>query len=137
MWSRRRQARLSNKNNHGTSTKDLLHKLNNIATILVLTDPQKLRIAKNEQNETTAPCADAATFLKLNEKRLGRDLELYAFMSKLESVDYIMVQFLEEVVLPLKDPSPKAFTAGIAQLRKHKMENREVGWTELLDSLAS
>lgn len=117
--------------------KDLLHKLNNIATILVLTEPHKLRIAKNEQDETTAPCKDAATFLKFDEKRLGRDLELYAFMSKLESVDFVVVQFLEEVVLPLKDPSPKAFAAGIAQLRKHTMQNKEVGWVELLDSLAS
>jgi hypothetical protein len=104
-----------------------------------------LQIVKNEEDATTAYNPEAATFLKLHRERLGRDLELYAFMGKIEGDKVLLTRLLEELVLPLRrlhvggTPSREAFEAGINTLRAMGIRTFEGGtgarWSELLDSL--
>lgn len=105
-----------------------------LAQSLCESDPQ-LRLVKNEEDDSDKQQLEAATFLKLNGKRLGRDLELYGFMIRIGAAE-TAAQLLEEIVLPIKRVAPKAFAAGMAQLRTFDVfEEKQAGWLELLDSL--
>jgi hypothetical protein len=70
----------------------------------------RLRLAHNEYDKSRKIAKDAAHFLKLDEKRLGRDIELYGFMgAEIMGWQEALVLFLEEVVLPLKNTVPSAY----------------------------
>ena len=67
----------------GALPRSMQQQLLDLANSLAAASPLVLRMAHNEDNVTTAVAMDAAHFLKLNEKRLGRDIELYGFMGKM------------------------------------------------------
>ncbi len=94
-----------------------------LATLLAEKAPQFLRIAFNEEERTKKPQPEAAHFLKFNlngdERRMGRDLELYAFMMKADGSEFMMALLLEELVLPLHGYSAPAYSAGLAWLYDH------------------
>jgi hypothetical protein len=46
--------------------------------------PGKLTLVKNEEDDSPVAQPEAAHFLKLNGKRVGRDLELYEFIGKID-----------------------------------------------------
>jgi len=96
----------------------------------------RLRIVKNEEDKSTETQKEAATFLKLDDKRLGRDLELYNFMATLEGERPLTARLLEEIVLPLKRISRLAFRHGIKQLQAFNMGEKQNEWDELLNSLS-
>lgn len=104
---------------------------------MIAAAPDKLRLAKSEQDSTTDHVPDAARFLKVNGVRRGRDLELYArLMAKVAGEGEIVVMFLEEVVLPVKAASPEAYRAGLEHMRCFNAvfdgENQEA-WTDMLN----
>lgn len=117
---------------------DLLRQeLFDLATALAAASPEVLRVACNEEDKTTAAARDAAHFFKLNEQRLGRDLELYGFMGeKLEGWESTLVRFLEEVVLPLKKVAPAAYAVACEKLKemgkKVYSADLQPQWEELL-----
>ena len=111
-----------------------LEKILTVVRDMVDADPEHLRLAKNEADENSEPDPETAMFLKLNEKRLGRDLELYRFMAKV-SISMATANFLEEVVLQLKQPSPVAFQIGIVELRTFDVFGAlQSEWRSVIDS---
>ncbi len=68
-----------------------------LAKIIAEASNGKIRIAFNEQNESTIKDEQAAHFLKLNGKRVGRDMEVYGLMAKF-SQENALVEFLELLV---------------------------------------
>jgi len=116
---------------------DLLCRIRDLADAITTADPQ-LRIVKNEEDDSDKPQREAATFVKLNGKRIGRDLELYNFMAEFESVPGVVARVLEELVLPIKKTAPAAFAAGIAQLRTFNVfGDKQTEWESLLTDLAA
>lgn len=100
------------------STNSLRQELLDLADAMVATSPEVLRVAHNEEDATTEPAEDAAHFLKANERRLGRDLELYGFMGD-GPVGWqsTLSFFLEEVVLPLRSSAPAAYSVACSKLK--------------------
>ncbi|MEN6615481.1 MAG: hypothetical protein ABFD12_02905 [Syntrophorhabdus sp.] len=95
----------------------------------------RLTIAHAEQGDTADPDPDAETFLKLDGKRWGRDLELYASVIDLIGPRGVAATLLEEIVIPLKEFSPVAFARGLEILREYDIGEDPDAWRELLDSL--
>jgi len=63
--------------------------------------------------------AGAQRFLKLDGKRLGRDIELYGFMGNdVAGWEQTLAMFFAEVLLPLRDKLPKSYSEASAALRK-------------------
>lgn len=113
-----------------------------LANLLAEKAPQ-LRIAFNEEDRTTDNQPEAAHFFKFNlngdERRMGRDLELYSLIVRMEgAVGSALVMMLEELVLPLKSYAPEAFTAALAFMREHGAVygEKQGEWNTLLDSLS-
>ena len=89
-----------------------------IAEIAVEFSQGKLRIAYNEDDETDEFTGSAARFLKLDGKRLGRDIELYGFMGDGPTGwKATLAMFLEEVILPLKKNVLQSYVAAGEELR--------------------
>jgi tetrahydromethanopterin S-methyltransferase subunit G len=61
-----------------------------------------IRLAYNEKDNSKGVNLEAAHFLKRSGKRVGRDIELYAFMGEISSVIEMLCDFLNEVLCPLK-----------------------------------
>lgn len=96
-----------------------MQELIDFATALATTLPEVLRIAHREEDVTTDVALDVAHFLKLNEQRLGRDLESYYIMGKsLVGEQSTLTYFLEEVVLPLKKLAPTAYAVACKNLKE-------------------
>ena len=78
----------------------------------------KITLVTSEEDGTAEECKEAATFLKVNGKRLGRDLELYCFMSELSSDKNMLCDLLGEILLPIgKIPLALAYREGSVVLR--------------------
>ena len=100
-------------------TDTLRQELIDLATALAAASPEVLRVAHNEDDKTTTAAKDAAHFLKLNELRLGRDLELYGFMGEeMMGWQSALTDFLKEVVLPLKSAAPAAYAVACEKLKE-------------------
>jgi len=112
-------------------------RLMELAEALAAADPA-LRVVRNEQDNTAEREPEAATFLKLCGVRLGRDLEMYGFMSRLAGAVPPLSMVLEEILLPIKLPCPAAFAVGIEKLRGCADlfgEDRQ-SWLDLLDEMS-
>ncbi len=77
-----------------------------------------LRLAFNEEDENEKFVGGAARFLKLNGKRLGRDIELYGFMGDdIIGWQQTIAMFLEEILLPIKSELPESYAKAGEALR--------------------
>ena len=61
-----------------------------------------IRMAFQEEDDTTEVNKEAANFLKNKGNRLGRDLELYAFMGEITSVPMMLTNLLTEIFYPIQ-----------------------------------
>jgi hypothetical protein len=112
-----------------------------LADLLAEKAPIQIRIAADTTTENEP---EAAHFLKFNlngdERRMGRDLELYSFMVRLSDDDEqgMLTMLLEEWVLPIKSYSAEAFTAAIAFMRERgaMFGAMQTDWNNLLDSIS-
>lgn len=95
----------------------------------------RLTVVQREQPDTSGPDPDAETFLKLDGRRWGRDLELYASVVDMIGPVGVAATLLEEIILPLKKVSPKAFAKGIEIVRDYDVGEDPEAWQETLDSL--
>jgi len=80
---------------------NIREKLMAIAKDIAATNPD-IRLAYNEEDNSIEENKEAAHFLKYKDKRIGRDIELYAFMAELSSEIVMLCDFLEEIIFPLK-----------------------------------
>ena len=89
-----------------------------IGSAIADADKKMLRLAQHEGDDNSEPCLEAGRFLKLDGKRLGRDLELYGFMSQVMGWQQLLPMFLLEVIMPLKQIAPMAYSKGCEGLRE-------------------
>ena len=71
----------------------------------------RVQLVKNEQSEEGNPEAVAAEFLKLDGKRLGRDIRLYNFLGRVAGEQQALLHLLQEVASPLCTVIPAAYEA--------------------------
>ena len=89
-----------------------------IAELAVQHSGGRLRLAFNEEDESEDFVGGAARFLKLDGKRLGRDIELYGFMGDdIAGWQQTLAMFLEEILLPLKSELTKSYAEAGEALR--------------------
>ena len=94
------------------TTKDFLQ----IAKTIAELSGGKIRIAFNEKDDSTAEDKEAAHFLKLNDKREGRDIELYGLMAKI-SPEQALPDFLG-LLLSFKKECPESYEKASVQLKE-------------------
>ncbi len=95
----------------------------------------RLKVVESEQFDSPERDPDAETFLKLDGKRWGRDIELYVSMIEFIGPLGVAASLLEEVIIPLKESSPEAYVKGIEMLREFDVGEEPAEWRETLDSL--
>jgi hypothetical protein len=76
--------------------------INKVTVQLISHSGGRIKVVEHEEDETADVCNEAAMFLKLDDKRLGRDLKLYSFMSEVAGEQTMICNFLMEVLMPLK-----------------------------------
>jgi hypothetical protein len=89
-----------------------------IVEIAVQYSGGRLRLAFNEEDNSKQFVDGAAHFLKLDEKRIGRDIELYGFMGdSIAGWQHTLAIFLEEILFPFKSKLPKSYAEAGKALR--------------------
>lgn len=113
---------------------DAYEEIRAVAIQMCRAEPTRLKIVKGEEDETTDAAPDAHEFLKCDEKRLGRDFKLYAFMGEIQgSCGNALAEFAE-VVMAVKCNLPKAFDAvrdSVIGWAKFFDEDKHASWREL------
>jgi len=107
-----------------------------ICRLLVCRGEGRLRLAYAEKDETMDFDPEAQEHLKLDGKRLGRDIRVYGFMGRLSAVGEgtALGCFAEEILAPLKVARPEAFTATLPAIRKLSLflvEELQQDWVNL------
>ncbi len=95
-----------------------LAELFRIIEIAVQYSGGRLRLAFNEEDDSEEFVGAAARFLKLDGKRLGRDIELYGFMGDaIANWQQALAMFFEEIILPIKSVLPESYAKSGEELR--------------------
>jgi len=115
--------------------------LRGMADAMVAASGSRLSVARNEADDTVEPEPEAATFLKLDGSRLGRDLEVYAFMATIHgSWEPVLPDMAEELVLPLRRECPGAYAAAVDALlgmgRAVYGADRQEAWADIFTETA-
>jgi len=87
-----------------------------ILDAIVKVSPDSLRIAYKEKDKSPSLDDEAGHFLKLNEERIGMDIEKYILMSK-KFIFYGLPDFFI-VLLKIKADCPDAYRVGSKILKK-------------------
>ena len=80
-----------------------------LAGIITGLSEGRVRVAVNEEDDTTQTQVEAAHFLKLDETRLGRDLEVYGFIGRVAGNELALGDFVGEVIIPLRTSIPAVY----------------------------
>lgn len=89
-----------------------------VAEIAVQHSGGRLRTAFNEEDDSEEFVGGSARFLKLDGKRLGRDIELYGFMGdKIQGWQQTLATFLGEILIPIKGGLPDSYSKAGEALR--------------------
>jgi hypothetical protein len=95
-----------------TEQKDVLTELLKIIGDAIQHSNSRLRLAKSEQDNSTKSEPEAGHFLKLDEKRLGRDIALYSFMgNEVIGWERTLLMMFEEILIPLRLAVPESYKA--------------------------
>jgi hypothetical protein len=106
-----------------------------VVNAMTLAD-KAIRVVKHEEDTSEDKQPEAATFIKCDEHRLSRDIELYGFMARVAGVQMMLTCVLEEVVLPLKAQHPEAFRAAVGELSKFDVFGpQQAEWISMLKSM--
>lgn len=87
---------------------DIYFIISGVCKQLCESDPQRFRIAKNEENDSEAICTEADEFLKVDGVRVGRDFRLYGLMAAVSSLGNALSDFAL-VLLQIKSQYPDSF----------------------------
>lgn len=94
-------------------------KITRMAEAIVNASSGRIKLVSGEQDTSEQSEPDARDFLKLDGKRVARDLEVYAIMIVSSSAEAVLVTLLEELLLPIKRLGPlPAYQAGADFLRE-------------------
>jgi hypothetical protein len=91
-----------------------------IANLIVQHSDGRASLAFKEDDKTTEKVEDAAHFIKVDGKRICRDIEMYSFMGdELDEWGRVLAMFLEEVLLSVKGFGlTKSYTAASEKLKE-------------------
>lgn len=95
-------------------TEDDFHQL---AKIIAAFSGGKIRIAFREDDDSTEKNKEVAHFLKLNGKRIARDIQVHGFMARVNP-EKALPSFLEEVLIPIKKECPESYKKAAVQLKE-------------------
>lgn len=70
----------------------------------------RLKVVKGEQDDSTDPCPGAFEFLKLDEKRVGRDFRVYDILAQCGGAHEAIMDF-SDVLAHVNDNVPEAFAS--------------------------
>lgn len=78
---------------------EIIKRLIEIAKAAAENSGGKLRLAYNEEDETTDKTSEAGHFFKFEEKRLHgtRDIEMYGFMCEIAGNDFALAEFAQSM----------------------------------------
>jgi len=110
-------------------------KIFNFARCVIETSNGKITMAFNEENKTTQVNREAAHFLKYNDKRIGRDLELYAFINEVVGTPVLLTYLLDEIIFRIKKEKWSKTSSDYLKewgFEVNKQENRDA-WIKLFD----
>jgi len=97
----------------------------------------RLRLAFREEDDNDKPQREAAHFLKLDGKRLGRDIEVYQFMLVVMTPEDALPFLLEEILYPIAKILPESWKNAGEVLRQMGVsvldEQLIVHWNALFD----
>jgi len=96
-------------------TKELLDTLMTFAKI-VTQESDELTLVHGEEDESSQPASNAHTFIKFNGHRLGRDIQLYVFMTELGGIAFVLSCIALEILLPISAEVPQAASKGQSYL---------------------
>lgn len=98
--------------------------LMDIAKEIVRRSGGRARLAFKEADTTKAPVKDAAHFIKVDGKRVGRDIEMYGFFGDfLEGWPMTLAEFLAEVLVPVRSLRLKrSYKVAASMLKKMGQE---------------
>ena len=92
------------------SSKTTRKRLLDIAAAIAMQNTD-IRLAYSEEDDSAVINEDALHFLKHKEKRVGRDIEMYTFMGKIEGEIAMLCDFIAEVLFPLNQQNSLAAQA--------------------------
>lgn len=89
----------------------------------------RLRLAQNEEDESEKTNINASHFLKLDGKRLGRDIKMYIFFGHRDNWHEAFNQFIIDLILPLAEILPESYkkTTEMANELREKIPSKECG----------
>lgn len=80
----------------------------------------RARLAFQEEDSSTQKAEDAAHFIKVDEARVGRDIEMYGFFGDtVIGWEQTLAEFLQEILLPIKSAGLKNSYKEAGQLLKN------------------
>jgi len=89
-----------------------------IAQEIVDNSSGRARLAFNEKDDSKGKLETSAHFIKIDGRRVGRDIELYGCEAGLVDWEIVLTMFFEEVLLPVrKSGLEDSYKAAAAMLR--------------------
>lgn len=88
-----------------------------IAKVIEQNSDGIIRIAHNEKSFSNEKDSSTGTFLKLNEKRIGKDLEVYGQMSRTDKLGHGLPEFLL-ILFNIRIDCPKSYREATPMLKK-------------------
>lgn len=108
-----------------------------IAELVVAHSRGRASMAYQEEDTTADKALDAAHFIKVDGRRVGRDIEVYGFMGDgAGGWEATLFRFFEEVLLPVRELGlADSYAAAGEKLKElgHKVytQNLHAGWDAL------
>lgn len=114
---------------------DVAEAIRDVCRQIVKANPARLRVAMNEEDESPTPQPEAHEFLKLDEKRLGRDFKLYGLMATVndDNLAHPLADFAA-VLMAVMSNVPEAFEAVRSTVEgwsEHFPTEHQPGWIDL------
>jgi len=117
-------------------SKELTARLTTIAETWARESGGRIRIAKNEADADTTFDPEAQEHLKVDERRLGRDLPLYGFMAEMGGWPAAIGDFAD-VAIKIQRLFPAAFEASKADviaLGERLPDKLKPKWAEIFET---
>ena len=104
---------------------------------VVASSDDRLRLVFGEKDTSVASEPEAAHFLKLDGKRISRDIELIMMLSKISGPAYAASDFLESMLI-VSSSVPVAYKAvepDLIALKKYFEPQHQEAWDDLFEKV--
>lgn len=110
----------------------------NICDKMCAASGDRIHLVFGEKDSSGEEQDDAAHFLKMDGRRIGRDIEQFAMLSKITSIPFAAADFLA-VMLGVSASLPAAYKAvepDLRSLKKYFAEEYQKDWDELFEKVS-